>query len=111
MQKLTFDFEQQQIEINGHVFDILRSDADILKIAAALEKKFNGIEAEAFTAQIIVDATAEVHEHIESILGEGALEKISGGKPVSIVKAVQILMEIVKTCVNDYSGYIAKEYA
>jgi len=116
MQELNFDFEVKQIKINGHVFDILRSDIDILEKADKLLQKYDK-ELQDVTSDTeegrkkITAAILEIRDYIDEILGQGALRKISGGKPVGLTKAINVMKDIAAGVVRTYHEDVGEEYA
>ena len=108
MKKLNFDIPQPQIEINGEIYNILKSDADIFEAALDLEKRCRAID-KSDTEQIL-DACKKVQAFIDDILGKGALAKIAAGKPVSLMKGIEIMLALANAAVESYAGYIKEEY-
>lgn len=108
MKKLTIDIEQPQIEINGIVFDLLKSDADIYHDALKMQEEFKGLNAK--DTHAVYEACEKAAAYIDAILGKGALKKLSGGKPVGLVKQIQIMSQIAESCQESYSDYIESEY-
>ncbi len=108
MKKLTIEVEQKQIEINGIVFDILKSDIDILNDALGMEKAYKDLNP----ADIgeITKAVLEIKDYIDTILGVGALKNIVNNKPVSLHKAIEIMQIITKAVAEEYKEKVAENY-
>jgi Skp family chaperone for outer membrane proteins len=87
MKELNFDFEQKQIKINGHVFDILKADTDVMEKTAMLQKQAGALQKEvgknsAESKMAVAKTIRDVIEYVDEVLGNGANEKDIGGKPV-----------------------------
>ncbi|MCL2096679.1 MAG: hypothetical protein FWH10_07225 [Oscillospiraceae bacterium] len=112
MKRLALELEIPQnieIEINGNIFGVLKSDIDILNRSAELELKYAGLKKE--DLQSVRDAVNEIVMLIDEILGDGAVKKISGGRPVNIRLAVAWLTEICKAITESGNDeYIAENY-
>ena len=90
MRKLTLNLpETQKIDINGDIFEIRKSDMDILNKSADLQSKYPELKKD--DVKSIQAAVNETVMFIDEILGEGAVFKISKGKPVNIALAVEWL--------------------
>lgn len=109
MQKLTFDFAPQQIEINGIVFDIRVSDAEIIQTALDTAEEFKALATDDPAA--VLAAVARCQSYIDAMLGEGALASIANGRPVNLVSAIKIMTEIALTVVSTYNQKIEDDYA
>ena len=114
MKVLKFDIpELQQIDINGDVFDIHKSDLDILNKSAELTAKYSGLEKMKNDEKKIALMTAganEIKSYIDEILGDGAVATIAKGKPVSITVAVDLLLAICGEVAKENDAYIADKY-
>lgn len=108
MRKVKIEVEQPQIEINGIVFDLQKSDSDILEDALALAEKFKGLETA--DAQTVVAAIHEVRDYVDAMLGKGALKRIVKGRPVSLLKAIEIMTVIAREASASYAAYLKDEY-
>lgn len=109
MRKITIDIEQPQIEVNGIVFDLQKSDADILEDALAIARKYESLDTA--DVEAVVAAIHEVRDYVDAMLGKGALRKIAGGRPVSLVRAIEIMTEIAREAAASYSDHLKDEYA
>ena len=108
MKKLTFDFNTPQIDINGHIFELKVSDMDVLETALEASEEFRNINKDDVKA--IIAAVRKCEHYIDTMLGEGALCKISGGKPVNLMMAIKIMTEIAHTAAAAYNEKINDEY-
>ena len=113
--------EAEKIEINGDIFEIRRSDADILSKYLDLQKKYEdlmllreaGSDIEV-GVEAVKNAVNETVALIDDILGGGAFMKISGGRPVNIITACGWLTAIcreINQINSDYTdAYIKDKY-
>ena len=97
-----------QIEINGHVFNVNQSDIDILNKCAEFQGKYGDLKKGDILG--IKDAINSFIAYIDEILGEDAVLKISGGKPVSISCAVAWLIAICGEITRAGDDYISEKY-
>ena len=104
--------EDWRFEINGHIFDVRKSDADILSKCAEFQGKYAGLAAlKENRIAAISEAVNEVAAYIDEVLGAGAVQKISGGKPVSISCAINWLAAIfAEVLQHSGSKYISEKY-
>jgi hypothetical protein len=109
MRKLNLNLpEGLEIDINGDVFGIQKSDVDILNRSAELQLKYINLQKD--DLQSIKNAVNETIALIDEILGEGAVVKISGGKPVSVRLAVEWLTAICAEVSGANDEYIEELY-
>ena len=100
--------ENLRININGHDFTVWRSDIDILNKCAEFQGKYAGLKKNDISG--IKDAVNAFIAYIDEILGEGAVMKISGGKPVSISCAVAWLVAVCGEITRAGDEYISGKY-
>ena len=100
--------ELEQIEINGEVFDVLMSDADIVNKCANYHKKYKNTDIK--NIEQIRAAVNEGMGLIDDILGEGAVKKISRGRPVSMATATNWLTAISQAVYQQADEKIADKY-
>ena len=115
MKKIEFAVpELRKIEINGLVFDILKSDADVMMKAAELRNEYAHLtkikSAKASDFDAIVKAVKAIISYVDEILGEGATKKIVNGKPLGIVQAVTLMTTICAAVVEEYNDDVADKY-
>ena len=109
MRKLTLNLpEAEQIDINGDIFEIRISDADILNKSADLQSKYSDLKKDDLRS--IHAAVNEIIDFIDEILGGGAAVKISKGKPVSIALAIEWLTRICAEVSSIGDEYIREKY-
>ena len=109
MKKLSLEVpETEQIEINGDIFDVKMSDVDIINRCAGLLEKYAGLKKDDIEA--IKSAVNETAAFIDSILGEGAVAKISGGKPVNLITVNKWLSVICSAVGGQNDEYIESKY-
>ena len=89
--------EVEQIEINGIVFDILKSNVEILNRAADLDAQYAKINIKDRSSdninRIRLWANGVVN-FIDEILGKGSVNKIAQGRPVKAETAIEWLTAI-----------------
>ena len=100
--------ENLQIEINNHVFNVNKSDIDILNKCAEFQGKYADLQKSDIAG--IIDAANSFISYIDEILGEGAVLKISGGKPVGVSCAVEWLIAICGEITRITDDYISRKY-
>ncbi|MGI6663882.1 MAG: hypothetical protein ACOX3W_00425 [Christensenellaceae bacterium] len=110
MQKLTIQFDQPQIEINGEVFNLLLSDAEIVTLIMQTLNEYEAFDVESSTTEERLEMCMKANKVIEKIIGKGAVKRMSGGKPVGMVKMLEVLRVILDAANQSYAGYIAEEY-
>ena len=109
MRKLILNVpETQEIDINGDIFEIRKSDIDILNKSAELQVKYSDLKKD--DVKSIQAAVNEIVAFIDDILGEGAAVKISGGKPVNIALAIEWLTAICSEISSIGDEYIKEKY-
>jgi len=109
MRKLVLDLpEIEKIDINGDVFEIRKSDIDILNKSADLRMKYADLKKDDLLS--IHAAINEIAAYIDEILGEGAAVKISKGRPVNAKTAIEWLMLICAEISKVTDDYIKEKY-
>lgn len=109
MKKLTLTVpELEQIEINGETFDVLMSDIDIINKSADYHKKYKNIG----TTDIEKTRTAvnEAVGIIDNILGDGAVKRISQGRPVGMITITNWLTAISRAVSEKADEKIGDKY-
>jgi hypothetical protein len=115
MNEKNFDFEAKKIKINGHVFEILKTDADVLLKTNEITEQYEALKEigdleNAAGRKKVTELVQEIMAYIDEMLGKGALKKISGGKPVGIVMSVKVMNEVAKTIVEMYAADVDDEF-
>ena len=109
MRKLTLNIpETETIDINGDIFEIHKSDIDILNKSAELQLKYANLKKD--DLQAIQSAVNDIVAFIDEILGDGAAVKISKGRPVSIKLAIEWLTAICAEVGDMGEEYIKEKY-
>ncbi len=110
MKKLQFDIttEKKEIEINGKVFQILKSDADILEKAADLTDSFENMKDK--NVKEIASAIKSAIMFTDEILGDGAVKEITNNQPVGLVKMLQIMNGVCQAVVEEYGLGLNAKY-
>ena len=114
MRKITFEIpKMRQIEINGQVFDILKADVDVIIKAAELQKKYANLDKKKFqkgNLDELVNAINSIIGFIDEILGQGAAGKITEGRPLGLVQAINLMTEICQEVINEYNEAVTEKY-
>lgn len=108
MPELTIAFEQKHIKINGEIYTLLKSDADILDDAFKIieaSKKLDPKDQEA-----VLKSLHDMASYVDTILGDGALAKISGGVPVGFLDLQNCMSAIVSAVYSAYKTSLALKY-
>lgn len=100
--------EDLRIEINGHIFNVNKSDIDILNKLAEFQSKYADLKKGDFKR--IREAVNDVIAYIDEILGESAFMKISGSKPVNITRVFSWLNLISREVSQMNDDYISEKY-
>ena len=79
MLKINLNFDKPKLNINGHVFDVLRSDAQIVQDLLDIDKQFEHRNMND-PAEVLAKNKVMV-DYIDKLLGDGAVEKISESVP------------------------------
>jgi len=109
MRKLTLNLpETETIDINGDIFEIRKSDIDILNKSAELQSRYSDLKKD--DLQSIQAAVNETTSFIDEILGNGATAEIGKGKPVSIKLAIEWLTAICAEISRSGEEYIKEKY-
>ena len=109
MRKLTLNLpETEKIDINGDIFEIQKSDIDILNKSADLQIKYANLKKD--DLQSIQAAVNEIIVFIDEILGDGTAVKISKGKPVNARLAIEWLTAICAEISSIGDEYIKEKY-
>ena len=106
--KLTISFEKQYVEINGIKFELLKSDADILEDALKLIDESEKLDVN--DQKAVLKNLRDMAKYIDTVLGEGALQKISGGVPVGYKKLQECTAVIVGAVYSAYQTDLAAKY-
>lgn len=87
MRKLTLNPCAVSLEINGAVYELKLSDAEMMALAQELSAKTRDVNAG--DAGQVMAASREVALAIDRMLGDGAVSAISEGKPVGIRQLIR----------------------
>ena len=110
MRELNFDLpEIRKIKINGHEFDILKADIDVIRDITRLQKRFEAIKSKTSLDEITGVAEAAAG-YVDELLGDGALQTISGGRPVPYALLFQWLTAVCETVIEEYGLTVAAKY-
>lgn len=75
MMKINLSFEKPKLEINGIVFDVLRSDAQIVQDMIDIDNQFADKNLE--DPAVVLEKNKVMLDYIDKLLGKGAVAKIS----------------------------------
>lgn len=110
MRELTLkNHEAPKLKVNNHVFELQMSDHELMFMSSNLQKKYQAINKNTPDEEILA-AVEDVAAGIDKILGAGAMAKISDGKPVSLVTAIQWLKLITQEAMECYADELAASY-
>jgi len=115
MKELNLEFEQKQIKVNGHVFDVRKTDADVMETANSLMEKYEEIKNAAGMGRTercnaLVEVVNETIAFTDEMLGEGAVKKITGGRPVGMAMGVRMMRDIALCVAEIYSEDMDREF-
>ncbi len=103
MEKITYEFQPApSLEVNGQAFELQMSDADIFDRALKIGAKYARINEKTPPAQVL-KAVRECAGVVDEMLGEGAMRKISGGKPVRMADALRVMTLIAEAAARGYA--------
>lgn len=112
MRELTLTPTVVTIEINGEEYESRMSDVQVMSIADKMREKYrlllDGNAAETIDVIALIKETLSC---IDMILGDGAVVKISRGKPVSANDSMRWLTAIASTVTAAYGDKLVEEYA
>ena len=108
MPEISLDFKRRYIKINGVVFELLKSDADIISDALRMAEEAEKLDVK--DEKAVLKKSREISLYIEAILGTGALDKISGGVRMGIVDELNAMNSIAGAVYEAYQTAIALDY-
>lgn len=91
MRELTLRVESPRITVNGIAFDMLLSDVELYMQIHNLFTRLSVAGGETASPESVLAATREAVALVEAALGEGAVRRIAGEKPVSLPLALEWL--------------------
>ena len=113
MRIIQFDLpELRQIEINGNVFALQKADMDIMEKGVELQNKYSKLASDGKSAKLeeIIDAVKDIIGYIDEILGDGATQKITDGRPLGVVNAVKLMITVCEVVMEEYNEKISDKY-
>lgn len=108
MKDHVIEFDAVELSINGEIYPVLMSDADILESVLEIQEEYNTLDKTDPTA--IYNAVKHVIEWAAKALGPDALQKISKGRPVNINQAMQIVTAVNEAVTEAYTERVQNEY-
>lgn len=104
MKEITYEFgPTPKLSVNGHVFDLQMSDADIFDRALKISDKYARLNKKSSIKQIM-NAVKECAAIVDEVLGKGAMAQIAGGKPVSVRDSLRVMNMIIVEAASAYTG-------
>ena len=105
MREVTLRVEDPSIRINGQVFTLRLNDLTLYTRVQALLEKCAGLAAGATTTETVLAVAGEANAILNDALGDGAVNAISGGRPVSL----PLMLEWLSLLAQEAAGYYARE--
>ncbi|MEG0493373.1 MAG: hypothetical protein RR653_12020 [Clostridia bacterium] len=108
MKKINYAFQPvPTLTVNGHEFELCLSDSEIFERSLAISKKYAKISKQS-SPKVVMDAARECAAIVEDLLGKGAMQIISGGKPVCLADGVAVMILICDAACAGYAGKLAE---
>ena len=101
--------ETEQIEINGEVFDILKTDIDILNKSVEFQDRAKEI-IEKKNAKLATETVIEMVAFFDEILGKGAAAKIAKGHPIGLKHITEWLTALCSAINESSVEYLSDKY-
>lgn len=108
MKKVAEYAETPKISIGGMEFEQKMSDGDVYAVGRATVAAC--LRLDTMDERAVLDMLHILCAFVDDALGEGAVKKIVGDKPVTLPMALKILNTIIETCGGRYAAYIQREY-
>jgi len=105
MRELTLRVEDPSIRINGQVFTLRLNDLTLYTRVRTLLEKCAGLAADATTAETALAVADEANAILNDALGDGAVNSISEGRPVSL----SLMLEWLSLLAQEAAGHYARE--
>ena len=113
MREINLPIETAKIKINGMVFELHMSDLDIYNRAQEIHQKFqkyNERPTDSFPPEEVLADCNELAGFLDSMLGEGAVARISKGKPVRMAMLFRWIDVIAEDAASHYAELIEGEH-
>ena len=114
MKSLTIHFEPPKININGNVFDVLRSDAEIIGDMLDIDAKLKKTKG---TRKAFEEKRKALLAYLDTLLGEGAgaqlqalAEEMTGGKGLGAASAEKVCELIITAAGKAYADAFKVSY-
>lgn len=108
MVEVWIDFPETRIMVCGFEFVLLKSDGDILHDSIAIGEKYKDLDVT--NLHELLAYCEEAKAYIDSVLGEGALAKISRGRAVGTLKIQECMRVIAEAVGRAYADGIEEKY-
>jgi len=95
------------VSINGEIFPVLLDEVEIIEAAEKIQSKAREIEQ---TPAGIRSFAVELTSFVDSVLGEGAVAKIAGGRKIGVTNLLALVSLLADDIAKQYAATIA-EYA
>lgn len=107
MKELTLEQKTLALKINGTVFDVLMSDAEVLAVHNDLKEAIKAVNDK--DPQSVIAFDKYLTGLFAKTLGENALTAISGGAPVSVAQKMEWYMTILRNIDEMYFEILVRE--
>ena len=96
------------VRFNGTEYPLKVNEADVFEHAVVLRERYKSVDASKDMTEITAAVRACAAE-IDSLLGKGALKKMSGGKPVRMADVIEVTGMILDAVAAEYAKKL-REY-
>jgi hypothetical protein len=111
MSKLSFEISKPRyIEINEQRFEVLMTDLEIMERTQAMYDNYTEISANPVGLGEVITAVKAVTSFVDEILGEGAVSRITGNKPLGAADALRLMALVARNAAEAYSEAARDEY-
>lgn len=100
--------EAPKIKINGHVFQIRKTDIEILRMVQEAQRKYEGRDISGIDEA--VEAASDLVEMLDGILGKGAVKKLTGREQPGLAFSYKMLAEIARGAVEACAQALVETY-
>jgi len=101
--------EQEQIEINGEIFDLQKTDIDIWSKAVEFQEKAAAIQNKK-DIKLATATVVEMVDFFDEILGKGSAAKIAKGRPIGLKHIADWLITLCSAINETSTEYLAEKY-
>ena len=101
--------EPVKLKINGHIFQLHKSDIEILRMIQDAKRKYEGRDISGIDGAL--KAADDLQGMIDGILGKGAVRKLSGCDRPGLAFSYRMLTEIAQGAVEACAQALEEAYA